>query len=194
LHHTGFVFPSYIYIENILVDSNLLASYFFVFFFFKFHLNSKIYNVSSQKFHVLSCYDEHGTMALYDDNVLLTKNTIITNNSVEFIIAFFSDNTWKALYIIAVYKPPEMQVSHFNYILKKIIQKLPSHCLTIIIGDFNVNFLPKTNQLSTLQAFMNKYIFKLIFIESTIINDTQINHIWTNAQIQQCRFRTTQAC
>jgi hypothetical protein len=87
------VFPSYIYIENILVDSNLLASYFFVFFFFKFHLNSKIYNVSSQKFHVLSCYDEHGTMALYDDNVLLTKNTIITNNSVEFIIAFFSDNT-----------------------------------------------------------------------------------------------------
>jgi hypothetical protein len=57
------------------------------------HLNSKIYNVLSYKFHVLSCYDEHGTMVLFDDNVSLIENTTITNSGVEFITMHFNDNT-----------------------------------------------------------------------------------------------------
>jgi len=87
-----------------------------------------------------------------------------------------------------------MQVSHFNSILEDIIQKMKNAftCLTVIIGDFNINILTKSNQSSTLQTFMNKYYLKLIFIGSTIINDTQIDHIWTNAPIQQCHFGTTQ--
>ncbi len=59
-----------------------------------------------------------------------------------------------------------------------------SHCLITIIGDFNVNFLTKTIQSSTLQELMNKYNFKLVFF------CTQINHTWTNASIQQCHFGT----
>jgi hypothetical protein len=39
---------------------------------------------------------------------------------------------------------------------------------------------------------MNKYNLKLTFIESTTINDTQIDHIWTNAPIQLCHFGMTQ--
>jgi len=70
---------------------------------------------------------------------------------------------------------------------------MPSHCPTVIIGNFNINFLTKTNQSSALQAFMNKYILKLTIIESTTIDDTQIDHIWTNAPIQQCPFKMTQA-
>jgi hypothetical protein len=54
-----------------------------------------------------------------------------------------------------------------------------SHCQNVIIGDFNIDFLTKTNQSSTLQAFMNKYNLKLTFIENTTINNTQIDHIWT---------------
>jgi hypothetical protein len=57
------------------------------------HLNSKVYNVLSQKFHILSCYDEHGTVVLYDDNVSLIENIIITNFGAEFIITLFNDNT-----------------------------------------------------------------------------------------------------
>jgi hypothetical protein len=68
-----------------------------------------------------------------------------------------------------------------------------SHCPPVIIGDFNIKFLTKTNQSSTLQAFMNKYNLKLTFIKNNTINDTQIDHIWTNALIQQCHFGTTQA-
>jgi hypothetical protein len=70
---------------------------------------------------------------------------------------------------------------------------MPPHCLVVIIGIFNTNFLTKTNQSSTLQAFMNKYDLQLIFIKNTTINDTHLNHIKINAPIQQCHFGTTQA-
>jgi hypothetical protein len=86
-------------------------------------LNKKNYNALSQKFHILSYYDEHGTMVLYDYSVSLTQNTTITNSGVKFTPTFFNDNIWKRLYIIAIYKPPKMQVSHINSILKKIIKK-----------------------------------------------------------------------
>jgi hypothetical protein len=68
-----------------------------------------------------------------------------------------------------------------------------SRCLIVIIGEFNIYFLTKTDQPSTLKAFMNKHILKLTFIENTTINDTQINHIWPNAPMQQCHYGTTQA-
>jgi hypothetical protein len=127
------------------MDPNLLA-----YQFFKWkktnHLNLKIYNVLSQKFHVLSCYDEHSAILLYDENMSLTKSTTIIDSSVEFITTFFN-NTWKNLYIIVIYKPPKMQVSHFNSILKNIIQKVLSHCPIIIIGDFNIEFLTKSNSI-----------------------------------------------
>jgi hypothetical protein len=111
-------------------------------------------------------------MVLYDDNVSLIENTTITNSSVEFIITLFNDNTQEALYIITIYKPPKMQVSHFNSIVESIIQKMPSHCPIVIIEDFNINFITKTNQSSTLQAFMNKYNLKITFIKNITINDT----------------------
>jgi hypothetical protein len=82
-----------------------------------------------------------------------------------------------------------MQAPHINPTLGKML----SHCPIVIIGDFNINILTKIIQSSTLQAFINKYKFKLIFKENTTINDTQIDYIWTNAPIQQCHYETTQA-
>jgi hypothetical protein len=54
-------------------------------------------------------------------------------------------------------------MSYFNYILENIIQKMFSCRLTIIIEDFNIKFLNKTNQSSTLQTVTKKYNFQLIF-------------------------------
>jgi hypothetical protein len=70
---------------------------------------------------------------------------------------------------------------------------MPSHCLIVNNWRFQYYFLIKTNQSSTLQAFMNKYNLKLTFIKKITINDTRIDHIWTNAPIQQCHSETTQA-
>jgi hypothetical protein len=72
-----------LHFEDILEDPNLLASHILCLNETRIknvQLNSKIYNALSQKFHILSCYDEHGTMVFYDDNVSLTKNTTILSH------------------------------------------------------------------------------------------------------------------
>jgi hypothetical protein len=63
----------------------------------------------------------------------------------------------------------------------------------VIIANFNIDLLTNIIQSTTLQTFMKKYNFKLTFFESIAINDTQIDHIWTNAPTQQCYFGSTQA-
>jgi endonuclease/exonuclease/phosphatase (EEP) superfamily protein YafD len=63
---------------------------------------------------------------------------------------------------------------------------------TILIGDFNINMLKKTTQSTTFQILMSKYKLKFFFSKSTTINNTQIDHIWTNAQTQQCHSGITQ--
>jgi hypothetical protein len=68
-------------------------------------------------YHKSSCYNEHGTMVLYDDNVSLTKNTIITNSSVEFITTFLIENTQNTLYIYNCnIKTTQNARSYFNSI------------------------------------------------------------------------------
>ncbi len=63
--------------------------------------------------------------------------------------------------------------------------------LTILIGDFNIDMLKKTPQSTTFQNLMYKYKLKLTFIENTAIDNTQIDHIWTNAPTQQCHSGVT---
>jgi hypothetical protein len=101
-------------------------------------MNSNIYNILSQKVIILSCYDQHGIMLLYDNNVSLTQLTTIMNSSAEFITAHFNNNTQELLYKIANYKPPKMHTLYFCCILESIIHKMLSNCLTTIIEDFNI--------------------------------------------------------
>jgi hypothetical protein len=53
--------------------------------------------------------------------------------------------------------------------------------LTILIGDFNIEILKKTPQLTTFQNLMYKYKLNLTFTESTTIDNTQINHTSVNS-------------
>lgn len=67
------------------------------------------------KFYILSCYDEHGTMVLYDNVSFLLETINITNNSAEFLIILFNKNTCEAINIIVIYKPPRMEI-HFSFL------------------------------------------------------------------------------
>jgi hypothetical protein len=54
---------------------------------------------------------------------------------------------------------------------------MPKNYSIILVGDFNIDMLIKTPQSTTFQNLMYKYKLKLIFFESTTINNTQIYHI-----------------
>jgi hypothetical protein len=96
---------------------------------------------------------------------------------VEFFIVFFNENTREALYIIAIYKPPQMNVIFFISILENIVTKILTNCPTIIIEDFNINMLTNTIESSTLKNYMNIHNFHITVIESRTPNNTQIDHI-----------------
>jgi hypothetical protein len=75
--------------KDILADHNLLASHILCF------NETKIRNIDQNKeikqalwdkfdkFDILSCYDEHGTMVFYDNFLKLLETTNITNTSAE---------------------------------------------------------------------------------------------------------------
>jgi hypothetical protein len=68
------------------VDPNLLTSHILCLNETKIknvHLNSKIYNSLSQKFHVLSCYDEHDIMVLYEAQ---QSQILVLNLSPHFLM------------------------------------------------------------------------------------------------------------
>jgi hypothetical protein len=72
----------------------------------------------------------------------------------------------------------------FIFILESIVTKIPTNYPTIIIGDFNISMLTNTIESITLQNYMNTHNFHITFIQSITFNNTQINHIWTNASTQ----------
>jgi Kef-type K+ transport system membrane component KefB len=94
-------------------------------------------------------------MVLYDKMVTLTQTNPLTNVGAEFIIAFVNDNTWKTLYLIAIYMRTKMQVNYYFCILKTIMKQMPQNVPMIIIEDFNVDILTKTCQSTILHNFMN---------------------------------------
>jgi len=53
--------------------------------------------------------------------------------------------------------------------------------------------LRKTPRSTTFQNLMYEYKLKLTYTKSTTIDNTQIDHIWTNASTQQCHSGVTQA-
>jgi hypothetical protein len=86
-----------------------------------------------------------------------------------------------------------MKIIYLNSILETILKDMLKNYLTILIGDFNIEMLKKTPQSTTFQNLMYKYKLNLTFTESTTIDNTQIDHIWTNAPTQQCHWGVTQA-
>lgn len=62
------------------------------------HEDHQIYNAIPNKFNMVSCYNDHGTMILFDTILFLSQSNFITNSLVQIIIVF-STKTHKKFYI-----------------------------------------------------------------------------------------------
>jgi len=54
-------------------------------------VHQEIYNIILNRFKILSCNDQHGTVIFYNTNMCNTFSK--TNSGVEFFIALFNENT-----------------------------------------------------------------------------------------------------
>jgi hypothetical protein len=80
----------------------------------------------------MSCYDGHGTIMLFHDNMKLSKSCTFTAFGAEFIIALFNGNTSLPMNIITTYKPPKMQLFDYLVILSSILETVLIDCSTFI--------------------------------------------------------------
>jgi hypothetical protein len=90
---------------------------------------------------------------------------------LNLLLHFLNKDTWKAINIITIYKPPRMWILSFLFILEKMLIDIPLNCPTIIIWGFNVNIL-KTLKSTTLENFTDKYKFELTFSRCITIYNT----------------------
>jgi hypothetical protein len=105
------------------VDPNLLASHIICLDETRIQniiIHLKKFTKQYPKNNNLSCYNEHGTMILYDKMFILSNTTSTRNADAEFIYAGFNQNTREVIHVITIYKPPKMRISYFISILKKI--------------------------------------------------------------------------
>ncbi len=145
--------------------------------------NQQIHDALANKFNILSCYDRHKTIILYEKIVFLLKSFVIRNQGAKFICTTFNKTTYEALHIITIYKPPKMTIQHFASTLN-LKKKIPTVCPTIIIGDFNVNMVIKTFESTIFSNLHESISFKTNIYEPETIYDTHLDHIWTHAPTQ----------
>jgi hypothetical protein len=66
---------------------------------------------------------------------------------------------------------------------------MSTYCPTVIMDDFSIDMLGRNStQPHELKIFMNHYSMDFM-----TICVTHINHIWTNAPIQQCMLEIVEA-
>jgi hypothetical protein len=94
---------------NLLTNWNIVASHILSSYETKIkniHIDPNIYTTILKKIHIISCYDQHGTMILYNRTMISSKSTSMTHSKTKLISTTFNENTRQAIHIITIYKPP----------------------------------------------------------------------------------------
>jgi hypothetical protein len=102
-----------------------------------------IVKLVNHKFLILSCYNGHGTIILYDKRIYAHKTH--TKNGIEIIVATFYFNIRRPIHVVAISKLAITHIENFLQLLKSIYVKAPHHCPIISIGDFNMDMLENTS-------------------------------------------------
>ncbi len=75
-----------------------------------------------------------------------------------------------------------MFLVHFQ----QFLDVMPTSCSMVIIGNFIIDMLDQNStQPNELQIFMDHYYMNFS-LKITITYGSHIDHVWTNAPIQQC--------
>jgi len=103
-----------------------------------------------------SVHAQNGTMVIYDKFITLSSHEKYTMLGTEFITTTFNTNTWKAIHVIAIYKPSTLLFSTFIKQLQKLLGVMSTYCPIIIMDDFNIDmFDQNSTQPNELKILMN---------------------------------------
>ena len=87
---------------------------------------------------------------------------------------------------IGVYQSPKVTITQLCITLRQV----PSHTTTqynVFIGDFNLNWLNKTNRVPLYNLFITENNFRQLVSLCTTGKKTAVNHIYTNLPESQAQ-------
>ncbi len=75
----------------------------------------------------------------------LSSHETFTILGAGFITTTFNTNTRKAIHVIVIYKLSTLLFLTFINQLQKLLDLMPTYCLTIIMGDFSIDMFDQLN-------------------------------------------------
>ena len=88
--------------------------------------------------------------------------------------------------IIGIYRSPKVTILQLCDALNEVLNLSSSH-FNIFIGDFNINWLDKTNRRPLYSIFVNQNNYRQLVSTYTTDNKTILDHIYTNLPQSQAR-------
>jgi len=137
-----------------------------------FKINSKFFHVTTN---MTKCYS---TIQICSYPIRFQKQI----QALNFSLFFFNEITWQTLHIITIYKPPQMNTIFFHFHFRKHSYKNPYKLSNHNNWRFYHKHVDKHNWVINIKTqHINTHNFHITFIKNTTPNNTQIDHIWTNA-------------
>ena len=121
--------------------------------------------------------DQHGVLICASARLNPMELTLIKVDNLESKVVVIETSKSK-LVICVVYRKPSLNMNLFENLLYKLLQLLPEHVPTIILGDFNDNLT--LDGMSPLVHFMCKHGYKQYVSQPTTDNGSIIDHIYFN--------------
>ena len=120
---------------------------------------------------------QHGVLICASTRLNPKELSLIKVDNLESKVVVIETSKSK-LVICAVYRKPSLHMKLFQNLLDKLLQLLPEHVPTIILGDFNDNLI--SDGMSPLVRFMCKHGYKQYVSQPTTDNGSIIDHIYFN--------------
>ena len=121
--------------------------------------------------------DQHGVLICASARLNPKELTLIKVDNLESKVVVIETSNSK-LVICAVYRKPSLSMNLFKNLLDELLQLLPEHVPTMILGDFNDNLI--SDRMSPLVRFMCKHGYKQYVSQPTTDNGSIIDHIYFN--------------
>ena len=121
--------------------------------------------------------DQHGVLICASARLNPKELTRIKVDNLESKVVVIETSKSK-LVICAVYRKPSLNMNLFENLLDELLQLLPEHVPTIILGDFNDNLI--SDAMSRLVRFMCGHGYKQYVSRPTTDNGSIIDHIYFN--------------
>ena len=132
----------------------------------------------------ISSYITHGVMILVKKHVPILDHIHIEEKNVELVLAiFFSHGTEVA--ILNLYVAPHVAFSNIVNVISNTLDHFHMNGSIVLVGDFNIDMLQNIGRTKELQNYMCKYSLRFLLNNTTHLQNTLIDHVWSNVPISK---------